>query len=327
MKRNLHAGKRLSGGLRLQVLTDDELNEIHLATLEVLEKTGLFIGDDEALDVFDGGGALVDRNKNIVKIPPYIVEDAIRTAPSKLMLAGRNPANDYIMESNRVGFTNFGEGIFVVDPYTGELRETTKADVADSAKICDYLSEVDVYERAVGASDVPQQSVQLHNAEAWLSNTTKHGFMGPGDGYLLKKIVEMAGAIVGGEDNLRERPIISFVTCPVSPLQLIRESCEIIMESARAGLAVNMLSMAMAGGSSPATLAGTLVDHNAEVLGGVVLNQLTRKGSPVIYGSSTTAMDLRWAAASVGSPECAMINAAVAQLSTYYLLPSWVAGG
>ena len=327
MKRNLHAGKRLSGGLRLQVFTDDELNEIHLATLEVLEKTGLFIGDDEALDVFDGGGAVVDRKKNIVKIPPYIVEDAIRSAPSKLLLAGRNPDNDYVMESNRVGFTNFGEGIFIVDPYTGELRETTKADVADSAKICDYLSEVDVYERAVGAGDAPHQSIQLHNAEAWLSNTTKHGFMGPGDGYLLKKIVEMAGAIAGGEDKLRDRPIISFVTCPVSPLQLIRESCEIIMESARAGLAVNVLSMAMAGGSSPATLAGTLVDHNAEVLGGIVLNQLTRKGSPVIYGSSTTAMDLRWAAASVGSPECAMINAAVAQLSTYYLLPSWVAGG
>jgi len=327
LKRNLHAGKRLSGGLRLNVFTDDELYEIHLATLEMLEKTGLFIGGEEALDVFDGGGAVVDRKNKIVKIPPYVVEDAIRSAPSKLFLAGRIPDKDYIMESNRVGFTNFGEGIFVNDPYTGELRETTKADVADSARICDYLSEVDVYIRAVGASDVPQQTVQLHNAEAWLSNTTKHGFMGPGDGYLLKKIVEMAGAVVGGKDKLRERPIISFATCPVSPLQLIKESCEIIMESARAGLAVNVLSMAMAGGSSPATLAGTLVDHNAEVLGGVVLNQLTRRGSPVIYGSSTTAMDLRWATASVGSPECAMINAAVAQLSTYYLLPSWVAGG
>ena len=327
MKRNLHAGKRLSGGLRLQVFTDEELNEIHLATLEVLEKTGLYIGADEALEVLDGGGAQVDRKNHIVKIPPYIVEDAIRSAPSKLVLAGRDPANDYIMESNRVGFTNFGEGVFIVDPYTGKPRETTKADVADSARICDYLSEIDVYERAIGANDMPQQSVQLHIAEAWLSNTTKHGFMGPGDGYFLKKIVEMAAAIAGGKEALRERPIITFVTCPVSPLQLIRESCEIIMESARAGLAVNVLSMAMAGGSSPATLAGTLVDHNAEVLGGIVLNQLTRKGAPVIYGSSTTAMDLRWATASVGSPECAMINAAVAQMSTYYLLPSWVAGG
>jgi trimethylamine--corrinoid protein Co-methyltransferase len=231
------------------------------------------------------------------------------------------------MDRNRVGFTNFGEGVFINDLYTGKLRETTKTDVAASALIADYLSEIDVYERAVGAGDMPPQTVQLHNAEAWLPNTSKHGFMGSGNGYLTKKLVNMAAAITGGKDKLQQRPIISFITCPVSPLQFIKDSCEIIMETARAGLAINVLSMAMAGGSSPVTLAGTLVDHNAEVLGGLVLSQCTRKGTKFIYGSSTTAMDLRWATASVGSPECALINAAVAQMSTYYLLPSWVAGG
>jgi trimethylamine--corrinoid protein Co-methyltransferase len=316
-----------SGGLGLKLFTDQDLEQIHLATLEVLEKTGLRFDDQKALDVLAGGGARVDKTTRIVKIPPYVVEDAIRSAPSKLVLAGRTPERDFVMESNRVGFTNFGEGVFIIDPYTGEYRETTKADVASSARLADYLSEIDVYERAVGASDVPQASVQLHNAEAWMANTTKHGFMGPGNGYLLKKIVEMAAAVVGGREQLQKRPIVSFITCPVSPLQIVQESCEIIMEAANAGLAVNVLSMAMAGGSSPVTLAGTLVDHNAEILGGLVLSQLTQKGSKFIYGSSTTAMDLRLAAASVGSPECALINAGVAQMSTYYLLPSWVAGG
>ena len=327
MRRNLHAGKRQSGGLSLNIFTREELDEIHFATLEVLEHTGLLIDNDEALEIFHGAGARVDKQKRIVKMPPYLVEDAIRSAPSKLFLAGRSPENDFIMEGNRVGFTNFGEGVFIIDPYTGEHRETTKQDVADSAKICDYLSEIDVYERAVGASDVPMETVQLHNAEAWLPNTSKHGFMGPGNAYLMQKITQMAAAIAGGMDNLLERPIISFITCPVSPLKLVPETCEIIMEGARSGMAVNILSMAMAGGSSPVTLAGTLVDHNAEVLGGIVLSQLTSKGAKVIYGSSTTAMDLRLAAATVGSPECAVINAAVAQMSTYYLLPSWVAGG
>jgi trimethylamine--corrinoid protein Co-methyltransferase len=330
LKRNLFAGKRQSGGLGLKLFSDEELEEIHLATLEVLEKTGLLFDDEEALEVLDGGGAIIDKKNRIAKLPPFLIEDAIRSAPSKLLLAGRNPKNDFVMESNRVGFTNFGEGVFIIDPYTGEHRETTKADVASSALLADYLSEIDVYERAVGAGDVPQKTVQLHNAEAWLPNTSKHGFMGPCSGYALKKIVEMAAAVAGGKDKLHERPIVSFVTCPVSPLQLVQESCEIIMESARAGMACNVLSMAMAGGSSPVSLAGTLVDHNAEILGGLVLSQLTRKGSKFIYGSSTTAMDLRLlrlAAASVGSPECALINAAVAQMATYYLLPSWVAGG
>jgi len=327
LKRNLHAGKKPAGGLGFKVFTEDELYEIHLATLEVLENTGLLFDDEEALAVLDGGGAVIDKKNRIAKFPPYMVEDAIRSAPSKILLAGRNPKHDFVMERNRVGFTNFGEGVFINDPYTGQHRETTKADVAASALIADYLSEIDVYERAVGASDVPTESVQLHNAEAWLPNTSKHGFMGTGNGYLTQKIIEMAAAVVGGKDKLQQRPIISFITCPVSPLQLIQDSCEIIMETARAGLTINVLSMAMAGGSSPATLAGTLVDHNAEVLGGLVLSQCTRKGTKFIYGSSTTAMDLRLAAASVGSPECALINAAVAQMSTYYLLPSWVAGG
>jgi trimethylamine--corrinoid protein Co-methyltransferase len=100
LKRNLHAGRRQSGGLGLKIFTDDELEEIHLATLEVLQNTGLFIEGEEALDILDGGGAVVDRNNKVVKFPPYLVEDAIRSAPSKLLLAGRNPKNDFVMESN-----------------------------------------------------------------------------------------------------------------------------------------------------------------------------------------------------------------------------------
>ena len=99
------------------------------------------------------------------------------------------------------------------------------------------------------------------------------------------------------------------------------------MVSAQNNVVCNILSMAMAGATSPATLAGTLVTHNAEILGGITLSQLTRKGAPVIYGSSTTAMDLKLAEASVGTPECALISGAVARLARYYALPSYVAGG
>ena len=325
--RNFHPGKARSQGFSLNSFTDDELYDIHLATLEVLEKTGLFIETDEALDLFDGFGAEVDRAGKIVRIPPYLVDDAIRSAPSKILLAGRDPNHDKLLEAGRVHFTNFSEGIEVVDPYTGERRIPVKADLANAAKVVDYLDEIDVCEKAVGSSDVPKEVLPLHNAEAMLCNTTKHCCVGPGSGFLLKKLVEMAAVIVGGIKKLKERPILSFTTCPVSPLTLIDECCEIIMEAARTGSVVNILSMAMAGGTSPVTLAGTIVTHNAEVLGGITLNQLVRKGAPVIYGSSTTAMDLKLAAASVGTPECAVISAAVARLARYYALPSYVAGG
>jgi trimethylamine--corrinoid protein Co-methyltransferase len=326
VKRNPQAGVRRNAGPSFGVLTDDELADIHLGTLEVLERTGVFVEDEAALDVFADGGASIDRAARIACLPPCLVEDAIHSAPAKVVLCGRDPANDIVLEGGRVGFTNFGEGIQVVDPRNGELRPSTKADVAESARLVDALPELDVYERALAAHDVSAASAPLHQAEAWFANTAKHGFMGSQDGYLSRQLFAMAAMVAGGEDELRARPLISWVTCPVSPLKLTRESCEIITEAARCGIVVNILSMAMAGGSSPVTLAGTLVTHNAEVLAGVTLAQLVERGAPVIYGSSTTALDLRLAAASVGSPECALISSAVAQLARFYLLPSWVAG-
>ncbi len=324
---NFHPGKHGSQRLSLNNLTDDELNDIHQATLDVLEKTGLFFETDEALQVFDGAGAKIDRKNKIVKIPAQLVEDAIESAPSKILLAGRDPKHDKVLEAGRVHFTNFSEGIVVVDPFNGEHRAPVKADLANAAKLVDCLDEIDVCEKAVGSSDVPPEVLPLHNAEAMLTNTTKHCCVGPGSGYLLKKLVQMAGAISGGIKKFQERPILSFTTCPVSPLKLINECCEIIIEAARSRSIINILSMAMAGGTSPVTLAGTLVTHNAEVLGGITLNQLVQKGAPVIYGSSTTAMDLKIGAASVGTPECAIISGAVARLARYYALPSYVAGG
>ena len=327
MTRNFNVGKSRSRGLSLNTLTDDELYDIHLSTLEVLEKTGLFVDSSEAWEVFDGAGARVDSKKKIVHIPPWLVEDAIRTAPSAITLAGRSRQHDKVLADGRVHFTNFSEGVQVVDINSGEHRSPVRQDLADAARLVDFLSDIDVCEKAVGAGDAPPQVVPLYNAEAMLSNTTKHCCVGPGDGFLLKKLVRMAAAVVGGIKKLKQQPILSFTTCPVSPLKLIRECCEIIMESARSGSILNILSMAMAGGTSPVTLAGTIVTHNAEVLGGLTLSQLTARGAPVIYGSSTTAMDLKLGTASVGTPECAIISGAVARLARYYALPSYVAGG
>lgn len=323
----MHAGLNLKGNFAIDIFTEDELTEIHLATVEVLERTGVFVEDEEALDIFDGGGAKVNRKTKIVKIPAYLLEDCIRSAPSKVILYGRNPKNDIVLERNRVAFTNFGEAIKIIDPFTGELRNTTKQDVANSAKMVDALDGIDVYERAMTASDVPEDISPLHIADAYFANTSKHCHHGPGSGWLGKWLYKMAAVVAGGKDKLRERPIISSLVCPVSPLRLVRDCCEIIITGARAGVPINVLSMGMAGGSMPVTLAGTLVIHNAEVLSGLVLHQLTVKGAPYIYGSSTTTLDLKLTTTPVGNPELGMISAAVAKLAQYYLLPSFVAGG
>ncbi len=326
MKRNLFAGHPRSGGLGLRVFTEAEVDDIHLATLEVLERTGVFVEADEALDIFSDGGCVVDRDERRVKIPPYVVEDAIRSAPSKFVLCGRDPKNDFVMEPGRVAFTNFSEGIRVIDPFTGEYRDSTKADVAAIARLNDYLDQMDTHEISVGAKDAPPETISVHNSEQQLLNTTKPFGIGPLSRLESQAVFRMCAEVVGGEDELRARPIVYNGVCPVSPLKLPHEVTEVIIETARWGLPCNVLSMAMAGGSSPVTLAGTMVTHNAEVLAGIVLSQLTARGAPVMYGSSTTAMDLKLAAASVGSPEIALISAAVAQMARRYLIPSFVAG-
>ena len=326
MRRGLHAGRLGSGGLSLNVFTADELDDIHLATLEVLERVGVFVEDDEPLDIYSDGGCIVNRETHNVRIPASIVEDAIRSAPANVFTAGRDPRDDRVLAPGRTGFINFCEGVKYNDPYTGENRDPLKKDVADCARLVDAMSEIDGYDSAIAASDVPIETYALHGVEAALQNTTKSVGCEATNKWEARKCIELATIVAGGEDKLRERPILGLGVCAVSPLKLPRDATEIIIEASRAGLPDTILSMAMAGGSSPVTLAGTLVAHNAEVLSGIVLSQLTTRGTPVIYGSSTTAMDLRYAAASVGSPELALVGAGVAQLAKQYRLPSYIAG-
>ncbi len=326
MKRNLFAGGMRSRGLSVNVFTESELDDIHLASLEVLERTGVFVEAQDARDIFKDGGCTIDAETRMVRIPPHVVEEAIASSPSKYVLCGRDPKNDFLMEPGRVAFTNFSEGIAVVDVDTGRVRECTLQDVGDIARLNDYLSEMDTHEISVGARDVPPETAAVHNTEAQLLNTTKPLGVGPLSGVECNAIFRMCAEVVGGADELRARPIVYGGVCPVSPLKLPKDATEVIIECSRWGIPDNILSMAMAGGSSPVTLSGTLVTHNAEVLAGITLAQLVERGSPVMYGSSTTAMDLKLAAASVGSPEIALISAGVAQLARRYMIPSFVAG-
>lgn len=326
MRRNLSAASMMVEGFGLNVMSDEALERIHCASLEVLEYTGIRVDCDEALEIYQGAGCIVDKATRTVYIPPYIVEDCIRSAPANIIMAGRNPANDFVMGGKRVGFTNFSCGVQVVDLYDGTVRSSTKKDTADIARLVDALDQYDIHDCPVVPREVPEAVFPLHNFEAMISNTSKHCSTAPHSYRQAELLIEMAAAVVGGKDKLRERPIISMDVCPQSPLQLAPETCESIITYARHGIPTNVLSMALAGGTSPVTLAGTLVTHNAEVLSGICLSQMTRKGAPNIYGSSTTIMEMKRGTATVGCPEMAMISACVARLAQHYKIPSFVGG-
>lgn len=330
MRRDKFAGFTTGGGFRLKPFTDEELDHIHRATLEVLEHQGIFVQHDEALDLFAKGGARINPKTKIVKIPAFMVKDALDSTPETVVMHARDPRQDAVIEANRVAFTNFGEALNVYDIDTGEHRETTKKDLADMATIIDAVNVISVVEQPAGSHDMPQEIGHLHDYEALVNNTSKHVVMMPHNmeiAELLVRMSELAAKAHFPDDPVEDHRILSFLICPVSPLRLLEPTCDVIIVAARNNCVCNVLSMAMAGGSSSVHLAGTLVTHNAEVLSGIVLSQLVRRGAPVIYGSSTTAFDLRTGAAAVGSPELGMIGAAVGAMAQYYNLPSWTAGG
>jgi trimethylamine--corrinoid protein Co-methyltransferase len=323
---DFYAGLSSMVGWKLSMFTQDDLQRIHEASLYVLEKVGMKVYLDEALDIYAAGGCHVDRENQTVRFPQYIVERCVAQAPSMVLYAGRTPEYDYIAGGRNVGFTPFGVGLKVEDLETGEFRDATLKDCGEIIRVCDALDTVICNLAPVVANDMPDSNCELYMAAEAFKNTFKHYKSDSQNGVVTEKMIQMAEIVAGGSKELRERPFLSFSVCPVSPLKLPGEAAEVIIVAARNGLSIEILSMAMSGASSPMTLAGTLVVHNAEILAGIVLAQLVNPGTPCMYGSSTSVFDMKHGTATVGAPEFGMLNAALAELAHFYEVPVTVGG-
>ena len=325
-------GRSKQSGITITMFSEDDVREIDYATRDILSHYGVQVSDDEAIGVFEKHGCEVNYETKMVKIPEFLLNQALASAPSRFYIYGRDEnATLEQTHKGRVHYTNFGTGIQVCD-YLGnnkfETRDSTDADLAKTAKIVDYLPNIDYYSLAVSARDWAGKGAEdVHEMLTSLMNTSKHFHHIDPVGDRVDYYWEMLKAYYGGDEKMaRERPIMSMLVCPTSPLELSYNACQVIMKGARYGIPVNVLSMAMSGASSSIHLAGTLVTHNAEILSGIVLAQITKPGADVFYGSSTTTFDLRYGTAPVGAPELALISAAVAKLGQYYGLPVFVAG-
>ena len=326
MKRRQASATSSNIGCGLNLLSEDDLENIHNHTLDIMSGTGLTFGGKEALETFKEAGAQVDEDNFRVKIPPYMVEEAIRRAPSKVTLCGRIPENDLVLEGKRVYLTPFGCAVTVIDE-NGEFRESTKQDVDNSGTLTDALDNIDLAFEACTPRDKDQRMTFLEIYESNSSHTSKNVIntaLGKREAQVL---IEMAASISGGLQELQKRPIVTGCCCPISPLTYPDVITEALAEFAKLGLPYLVVSMALAGATSPVTLAGLLAMHNAEILAGIVLAQLINPGTPVLYGSASTNLDLRTGNTVVGCPEMAMVSAGVACLAQHYRLPSFVAGG
>lgn len=325
MKRGLPAVTH-SGGATLNLFTEADLDDMHMATLQALDRTGVSVEAADAIDLFADGGCRVDRDTHIVRIPPEVITRALEQVPSYFLLGGRDPDNDVMVEVGRVTAAPFAEGLYVYDLQSGAYRESTKQDVADICRVTDALEHIEINGVGVTARDMPETTAEIEHIEAALENTTKPIFLSMTSPDLADRGYEMAASAMGGMDRLREHPVLCYATCPVGPSVLTAICSDMAIATARAGMPWCCIAMDMSGASSPVTLAGTLVVQNCELLACLVLNQLVNPGNAFYYGTSTCAFDLRVGSACVGTPETALYQAGTAAMATYYGIPSWTAG-
>lgn len=317
--------KGLIGG-QYKPLSKGDIQRIHEASLTVLERTGVKVELEEALEVFRRGGARVEGN--IVRIPASLVEDAVDEAPSQLVLCGREEKHDLILEDKRVYLGTGGAALTVVDLETGKARPGRLQDVADLAKLVDALGNIHFYLRPVVAQDVPKELLDVNKYYAALSNTTKHVMASAYSVESARKVIEMASIITGSEEALRERPIISFITSwIISPLKFATQTTQVLAEVVRHGIPVVLGSAPMTGSTSPITLAGTLAQINAEELAGVVFTQSLNPGAPILYGAVPSLADMRTGSFVGGAIEFGMLNSAAAQMAQFYEIPLYNSAG
>lgn len=319
--------------LKLNVLTKDEMDQIHEATLKVLQNPGLLVNHDRSRALCKAAGCEVDENTKVVRFPPELVEECLRKCPSNFTLFSRDGKKDVKMtgDGSVVNYTTFGIGVKTThykSPGVYETKASTLEDIANIARVVDACDNVDEICQPVTALDYATADCcrTIREVDAVMSNTSKP-FWQDTEWMYMDIYYDYEVAVYGGDkEEAMKKPFLMPCGCPSSPLQLDYAACEIYTKSAEYGMPVMILSMAMGAASSPIYLAGTLVTHNAEVLGGIVLAQLAAPGCQVVYGSSTTPFDFFCNSAPVGSPELALISAGVAQLAHYYNIPCTTAG-
>lgn len=326
-KPKLGSFSRETQRISFSVLSKDDLEAIHWATLAVLEQTGYRIYSEKCLKLLDEAGCRVNYKDQTALIPSHLVEEALRKKSRVVTLCARNSKYDAKLDGRHVYISTDGNGTRTIDLKTGKRRPSVKDDIAKAAVIADALDTVRVFWPLVSSQDTPAHVRHLHDLDAALTNTEKHvQFETTISAEEARCQIDMAAAVVGGREKLKKRPIVSSVHCSTAPLQQDGGSMEGALEFAKAGLPVAFYSMPQAGATGPVTLAGSLTVGNAEVLGGLVLAQLASPGAPVIYGTGGAAFDMKFCCRTGGSPEQGLFSAAVGELARYYGLPSVVGG-
>jgi trimethylamine--corrinoid protein Co-methyltransferase len=313
--------------MKFEFLDHAQIEMIHQLSLDVLEDAGVTCLSAQARSLLSNAGAVVDDQKQNVKIPADLVKDLIKHVPKTLYLHGTDPARTLEIGGGNHYMTCGGHYQYVIDLESGERRPAVKTDVERLTRLSDGLENVSVGSGMVRANDVPEAVLHIEDTVIHWRNTSKPGYIYGETSDAARDSILLSEIIAGGREELRKKPIGTAAVCPSSPLIYDSKLTDFLTVVAEAGLPVLLLAMDNMGATSPNTLAGSILQTNVVILAGICLVQIIRRGGPVVYGSIPLAMDQRLGAPSVGSPEQALLCAGNAQMARYYGIPCAISGG
>jgi len=305
----------------LEILSEGQIYAIHSASLEILERTGMKCNNQEALEIFKQSGAYIEGDR--VRIPPAMVEQALKSAPSRSLITGRRGNGKVLLERNVV---NYGLGTDVpdhIDTYTHEIRPTALKDIENIGKVVQKCENIDFTSNSGLAADVPPEMQDLHHYKTGSIYCDKPFFTTAANGKNMKALIDMATVFAGSYENLRKAPSIIVYGEPVSPLAFDKNATEVLLVCAEYKIPIVFPPMVQTGATGPMTLAGGIAQGNAETLASLVLHQLKNPGAPFIWGPFVSMMDMRTTLCCYGGPVFMKSQAALGQISRFYNLPTF----
>lgn len=306
----------------IKFLSDEEIQRLHDYSLRILQEIGMRLPHAEALEILKKAGADITED-SVVKIPPKLVAAAIETVPKRrdVILYGRDPKHDISFDGHNPTLACMTMAVSVIDPHTREKRPATDADLAVLTRLADQLEHIGVNGGLVTAQEVPGDFNDWYTWATTLKNTTKHITGGMLGARCVQDAAKMAAIAVGGEAQFKKRPFISGWVLTLPPFGIDAESLDALMEMSRWNIPAIVSSGPILGTSSPVTIAGTVAQAHAEILGCIVVSQLVNPGAPIVYTSFARGIDMRSGNVSMACPEFGILKVAMAQMGRYLDLP------
>jgi len=312
---------------RYRPLTEDSIARIDQTVMRVIEEVGFEVNSEVALNLFEQAGARVDREERRVRLPQAKARKLIGMAPPEVRLCGQEEKHDIFLGGNRVYTGTGGTALYIYEPATKQKRLATLQDLKRIARLVNRLDNIHLFMLPTYPNELPIEQVDVNRFFAGLDNTTKHimGGVYTLDG--VKQVIRMAEMVAGSAEKLDDRPLISMIACSISPLKMDAQYGDLVIEIAQRGIPLVCPAEPLCGATSPITLAGNLVIQTADSLMGVMLTQIVKPGTPVIFGSVATNTNLSDFKYLAGSVEMGLLNAAGAQMAQFYHLPFYATGG